>query len=286
MPEATTTAPARTVDRERRVATGGPLVVIGGAEDRDGTCAILSELVRLAGGEDARVVVLAVAAREPRRVGAAYVELFERLGVAAARTLEIGSREAANDGASVAALADATAVFFTGGDQVRITRLLGGTALDRALHERHARGMVLGGTSAGAAMMSGVMIVGGMPRSAFRGGVELGPGLDFVSGVLIDQHFEERGRLRRLLWAVSRYPHDVGLGIDEDTAAIIANRRMEVVGRGVVTVIDAARLSFIEPTAGDPGALAALCGVQVHFLPAGFGFDFVERKPFCNHNLP
>lgn len=264
---------------ERRVATGGPLVVIGGAEDRLGERRILRRLVELAGGAAARIVVLPLASREPERVGAAYVELFRELGAAAVRTIEVASRAAANDPATVAALDDATAAFFSGGDQLRITRLLGGTALDRELHARHARGMVLGGTSAGAAMMPAIMIVGGLPRSALRARVELGPGMEFLSGVLVDQHFDERGRLRRLLWAVAQYPHDIGLGIDENTAAIVSARRLEVVGEGVVTVIDGSELEFLEREDGDRDA-AALSGVKVHFLPEGFGFDLAARRPF------
>lgn len=283
-------APSPVLARERRVATGGPLVVVGGAEDREGTCRILSRFVELAGGASSCIAVLAVASREPARVGSFYVDLFRRLGAGAARTIEVSRREDGNRPATVEALTDVTGVFFTGGDQVRITRLLGGTRLDRELHTRHARGMALGGTSAGAAMMPGVMIVGGLGRSALREGVPLGPGMEFISGVLIDQHFEERGRLRRLLSAVAQYPRDLGIGVDEDTAALIERGRLEVLGEGFVTVIDASELSFLDEEGdGDPGAIpraggdsgsVALSGLRIHILPAGYGFDLGERRPF------
>ncbi|HYP25973.1 MAG TPA: cyanophycinase [Blastocatellia bacterium] len=258
----------------------GRLVIIGGAEDKEGECRILKEFVRLSGGEKARVVVIAVASDNPSTLGARYTEVFRRLGASEARYLDISSRQDANDPAALEAIKGATGVFFTGGTQLRITRLLGGTEIDTALHKLHEEGLVLAGTSAGAAMMSSVMIVGGLSSSPLRVGiVELGPGMEFVSGVLIDQHFEQRGRLRRLLSAVAQYPRDLGVGIDEDTAIVTSGHWFEVIGEGSVTVIDAGALTYTNLLGLNKNDMLALCGVKIHILPAGYGFDLQNRLP-------
>src|SRR5215204_5672834 len=154
----------------------GQVVVIGGAEDRDGQADILREFVRLAGGARAHIGVIAAASENASEIAASYAEVFQRLGAARAHDLKILSRRDADSAEAVAAVERATGVFFTGGNQVRITRTLGGTRLDTVLHKRHAEGLVLAGTSAGAAMMSSVMITGGPPVSTLRAGdVELGP---------------------------------------------------------------------------------------------------------------
>jgi cyanophycinase len=262
-----------------RVAPG-PLVIIGGAEDKEGGSEVLREFVRLAGGARARVLVMAVASEQQAILSNVYTEVFRRLGVEEVRTLGISHRERANSGIAVEAVERATGVFFTGGSQLRITRLLGGTLLDRALHRRHAAGLVLAGTSAGAAMMSSIMITGGPHTASPRvGNVELGPGMEFLPGVLIDQHFEERGRLRRLLVAVAQNPHDLGIGIDEDTAVVVHDGSFEVVGRGTVTVIDAGDLTFTNLNSLERDDLLTICGVKIHILSAGYRFNLEERSP-------
>jgi cyanophycinase len=256
----------------------GEVVIIGGAEDREGEAKVLREFVRLAGGRRARIAVIAVASEIADEVAAVYTKLFPRLGAAEALDLKITGRRDANSAETVEAVRRATGVFFTGGNQVRITRMLGGTKLDTVLHQRHAEGLVLAGTSAGAAMMSSVMIMGGTPLSTLRAGsVELGPGLEFVLGVLIDQHFEQRGRLRRLLSAVAQYPHDLGLGIDENTAAIIRGHRLEVCGEGTVTIVDAGALTYTNLNEIERDGLLAICGVKIHVLPSGYCFDLQNR---------
>jgi cyanophycinase len=264
----------------RRRVNHGQVVIIGGAEDREGKAEILREFVRLAGGGRARISIIAAASESASEVAASYAEVFLRLGAAEAHDLKIDGRKDADSAEAVAAVERATGVFFTGGNQVRITRTLGGTRLDTVLHGRHAEGLVLAGTSAGAAMMSSVMIMGGPPVSTLRaGGVELGPGMEFVPGVLIDQHFGERGRLRRLLSAVAQHPHDIGLGIDENTAAVVVGHRLEVVGTGTVTVIDAGHLTYTNLNELERDDLLAICGVRIHVLPAGYRFDLQNREP-------
>jgi cyanophycinase len=148
---------------------------------------------------------------------------------------------------------------------------------DTALHARLADGMILAGTSAGAAMMSSTMILGGSIASVSTGSVRTGPGMEFLSGVLIDMHFAQRGRLNRLLSAIAMFPHELGLGIDENTAILVEGDVFEVLGSGSVTVIDAGQARTISATLSDVGGPIALCGAQLHVLPAGWRFNLTER---------
>jgi cyanophycinase len=125
-------------------------------------------------------------------------------------------------------------------------------------------------------MLSSTMILGGIPESTLRVGmVKLGPGMDFLRGVIIDQHFEERGRLRRLLSAVAQYPHEIGIGIDEDTAIVVRGGEAHVIGSGSVTIVDASSLVYTNmPDLDDNGNdVLALSGIKLHVLPTGYGFD-------------
>jgi cyanophycinase len=254
------------------------LLVIGGAERYGpGGTEILRRFVELAGGRAGELIVIATASAEPAVLEAEYATLFTRLGAGRVRALRLENRTQANDPAVVAALATATGVFFTGGDQLRITTVLGGTRTDSALQALVQAGkIVLGGTSAGAAMMSGTMILGGDGPGVTRDGVRTGPGLEFLPGVLIDMHFAERGRLNRLLSAVALYPHELGLGIDEDTAILAEGDSFEVLGTGTVTVVDAGAAADIRVPATGP---ITLTGARVHVLPAGCTFELSGRRP-------
>jgi cyanophycinase len=261
-------------------AASGALVIIGGSEDHFNERKILREFIRLAGGLDAKVVVITVASEVQSEVGERYVEVFRSLAVNEVRALKINKRMDANARSAVEMIENATGVFFTGGNQLRITMLLGGTKVDTALHRRHEEGLVLGGTSAGAAMMSTVMITGGKSETAFRIGiVELSPGMGFINGVLIDQHFGERGRLRRLLLAVAQYPQEIGLGIDENTAVICYDQEFEVLGQGSVTVVDAGGMSYTNLESLSKDDILTLCGIKIHILSEGYRFDLRNREP-------
>ncbi len=258
----------------------GPLVIVGGAEDKHEDMSILREFVRLAGGTHARIVVMTVATKVPIEVGADYIDAFGRLSVEDVRTFDVSSRQAANRDSACKAIEQATGVFFTGGEQIRITELLGGTTVDAALHARHASGVVLGGTSAGASMMSSTMIVDGSGDTNPRQGiVTMAPGMEFIDGVVIDQHFAQRGRLGRLLAAVAKYPHHLGLGIDENTAVIVNGNELEVIGKGAVVIVDAGALLFSNIDRLQKDDPMALYGVKLHVLPAGYHFLLRERQP-------
>ncbi|WIM94742.1 cyanophycinase [Actinoplanes oblitus] len=251
----------------------GRLLIMGGAAGP----ALLARFVELAGAASARILVIATASETPDTAEAFHVDAFTSLGAGSARALRLATRADANAPESADLLRTATGVFFTGGDQERITGVLGGTATDSLLRELVGGGaVVLGGTSAGAAMMSGTMIVGGDRPGVTADAVRTAPGLEFLPRVLIDQHFAQRGRLNRLLSAVARYPHELGLGIDEDTAILTDGDRFEVLGSGAVTVVDAGAATDIRVPPAGP---IALTGALVHVLPAGHTFHLTGRRP-------
>src|SRR3954447_17252981 len=207
----------------RPPGASGPLIVIGGAEDRAGEARILRAFVQTAGGAKGRVVVVTVASGEAAAVGAEYVAAFRRLGAKDVHTLDIATRKQACDPGLLDVLDGAVTVFFTGGDQMRITSLLGGTPVYQRVHDIYNAGGVIAGTSAGASVMCETMMVSGDGDESHRleDALQLSPGLGLIGDVIIDQHFAERGRMGRLLGAVCQNPRILGLGIDENTAVVV-----------------------------------------------------------------
>jgi cyanophycinase len=267
--------------------TRGTLFAVGGAEDREGDCRILKEFVRLAGGARARIVVMTVATNHPAETGREYKSVFRRLGADDTEVVDVSTREDAALPAPLAKVKRATALYFTGGDQLHVTSLLGGTEMQKLIYARFDKGLVIGGTSAGAAMMSNSMIIGGGGEENPRvEAVRIGPGMDLLVGAIIDTHFSQRGRHGRLLTAVAHYPQDLGLGIDENTALVVEKTTFEVVGEGAVTVFDAGAMTYTNlPYAEECGGLA-LFGVSVHVLPDGHKFDLANRRPVAPGGEP
>lgn len=263
--------------------THGQLFIIGGAEDKTGECKILREFVRRSGGLQARIVVMTAATGLPGEVGADYINVFERLGAEDVRVVDTDRREDASDPKAIEAVEQATGVFFTGGNQARITEYIKDTELDAALHKRFSEGVVIAGTSAGAAMMPDMMIVEGESETNPRPDiVTMDRGMGFLPGVVIDQHFAQRGRLGRLLSAVAQQPVALGFGIDENTAIVVNGHEVEIVGEHSVTIVDVANLTHnnVEELLKDEPL--ALCGVKLHILPAGYKFDLRTRSCVCD----
>ncbi len=260
------------------------LVIIGGAEDKEGDCQILREFVRRAGSTKARVVILTAATELPREVGENYIRVFQRLGAEDVRIIDTETREDASSSTALEAINKATGIFFTGGDQARITSILKGTEIDTTIHKRYSEGIVVAGTSAGAAVMPDVMIVEGdsetNPRIEI---VDMGPGMGFLPGVVIDQHFSQRGRLGRLIAALSQQPAVLGFGIDENTAIVVTDDQFEVVGQGCITIVDESEMvhSNVDEILKDEPL--AVCGAKLHILPNGYKFDLKTRKPILDN---
>lgn len=224
----------------------GKLLIIGGAEDKEGDCVILKKLVELAQEREGSIVIMTAATEYPQKIGEEYTRIFERFGVRNISIIHIDSRQDANHAAFVNKIENASCIFFTGGDQLRITSLLGGTRAEELLKEAYNRGVVIAGTSAGASVMSETMITSGKDDDAPKKcTLKMAPGLGLLKDVVIDQHFAQRGRIGRLLTAIAQNPHMLGVGIDEDTAVIIdGNAVFEVIGSHAVTILDGKTLEF------------------------------------------
>jgi cyanophycinase len=255
----------------------GHLVIIGGGERTD---AIMKRFVALAGGaERAKIVIIPLASSEPVQTGNDYVKEFHLLGVEDAHSLVPTRGEAMAESTS-AKLNGATGVFFSGGDQVFITRVIVGTPLQKRLQEIYRAGAVIGGTSAGAAIMSKVMITGdelinkdssNIFVSILKGNVQTIEGLGFLDNVIIDQHFVKRKRLNRLFSVVLEHPTLPGIGIDESTAIIVKPGGIaEVLGEGTVVVLDPRKAHGIHTDAH--GNLAGR-NITTHIFSTSESFD-------------
>ncbi|MFC4160453.1 cyanophycinase [Chitinimonas lacunae] len=264
--------------KQKSSSRPGHLVVVGGAEDREQDKPILREFARLSGGEKARIAVLTAASSIQDEIWEIYDKAFGDLGVEQRMPFVINSRDEANDPHRVEQLLGATGIYMTGGDQKRLLAMLGGTALDSALHRAFfEHGTCIGGTSAGASAMSGHMLAESLNDSIpQKGSVNLAAGLGFLHRVVIDQHFSARQRLGRLLAVVAQNPYLFGVGIDEDTALVIEyGKRFEVIGEGAVTVLDGRQMSSNFLTINHHEHLE-LIDVRLHLFPAGARYEAGE----------
>lgn len=269
------------------IRAGGRLLAIGGGEDKEKDCLILKEFVRLAGDEKARIVVFTTATDSPEEAFAKYTEVFKRLGAKQIDAIDVSERMDAKNAKSIEKVKKATGIFFTGGDQLNITSLMGGTELQEAIMESYASGVIVGGTSAGAAMMGNSMIVtGDSDQNPRVGSVEMAPGTDLIVGCIIDTHFSQRGRHGRLLTAIAHYPQDIGFGIDENTAMLINKNKFEVIGEGAVTIIDGAAMTYSDVPYVEKGQSLALANVKIHVLPNSYKFDLKTREMIVPKQAP
>jgi len=254
----------------------GRLLIIGGAEDRCCGSGVLERFAQLCGGAKARVVVITTATGMPDAVLAEYERVFRKLGVRHVRELPISGRADADSPAAAAALDGATGVFLSGGDQARLQTLVG-SKINERLAARLGAGLVIAGTSAGATALGRTMILGGTGAEVSTATVRTAPGLGLMPRMLIDMHFGERGRLPRLLSAVALDPDRLGVGIDENTAICVSEASFEVIGGGVVSVVDAQKSTVVHAACdADP---ITLFDVRLHLLPAGCVFDLDARAP-------
>jgi len=256
------------------------LIIIGGGEDKKTDKEILKEVVRLSGGKDSRIAVITTATNFPLEVGDEYKRLFYDLGVDKVDTVNIVDRKEANRKQITRGLEDITCIFFVGGDQLRISSILGGTDFHRSIIKQMERGAIIAGTSAGASMMSEIMMVQGEEEDAPRKcTINMASGMGLLKGTIIDQHFNQRGRIGRLLGAVAQNPYVLGIGIDEDTAIVVDHQdTIRVVGSGVVTIVDGREIDYTNISEQYPDEPLALTNVKIHILPHSYGFDLINRK--------
>ena len=263
---------------ERDAGRPGPLIIIGGGEDRDGERLILREFAEAIDG--GRAVLATIATEHPDDYVETYRAAFADLPIGELAVLHLDERAEARDPETLAVLDGAAGVFFTGGDQLRISSQVGGTPLEERIREVWLGGGVLAGTSAGASVMSDVMLVAGSARTSYRiGDLRIAAGLGVLRDAVIDQHFAERGRFARLLGAVAHSPRVLGIGIDEDTAIVVRGDEFTVIGSGAVYVFDAEPATSSNVAEARPDELMSIHGVRLDVLVAGERFDLTERRP-------
>lgn len=271
-----------TPEERRRNGRQGHLLVIGGAEDPDeNDMRILPHLVKMAGGKRARIVVCSSPSEEPEDKVEVYGRLFQKIGVAEVHGAAITDRNQAELPEHLEAVERATAVFFTGGDQLRLTALMAGTRFCENIRSRlYGDGLVVAGTSAGAAAMSSVMVIGGKGEGTVRReDVDLAPGLGYWRDTVVDTHFNQRGRVSRLLTIFAHNPQVLGIGIDENTAIdLVPGDGFTVVGAGAVMVFNGRVTHTNAPQASGDQTLAVTDSL-VHVLPDGYGFNLRTKRP-------
>jgi cyanophycinase len=284
-------ADGRNIKLEYRFAVSGEvwvpgkktkLIAVGGGEMADSKDALHEILTYLEGKRDARLTVMTVATNESDGASAKYNNLFRGKGVKHVDVVDVEQRDDSFNQTALKKIENADAIFFTGGDQLNITSLLGGTPLHNLIHERFKDGVLIAGTSAGASMMSSSMIISGesdVPPKV--SGVEIAPGMNMIDGTIIDSHFSQRGRHGRLLTAIAHYPQVLGLGIDERTALVFQNGGFKVIGEGVVTIFDGSRMRYSDLPYRRQDETIGMFGVDIHVLPAGYKYDMKKRLPIA-----
>jgi cyanophycinase len=257
----------------------GYIIPIGGAEDKEGATSILRKFLDVSGGERSRIVIIPTASTL-EDTGRRYEKLFRKLGADEAKSLPFHTRDDAGKGEWLDYIERATGIFVTGGNQLRLTTILGGTPVARAIRRVNAHGVAVAGTSAGAAILSEHMIAyGAEGHTPHAGAVTLVPGFGLTNRIMIDQHFRQRDRLGRLLTALAYNPFAVGVGLDEDTAAFIdPARKLTVVGTGALTIVDASELTHSSIADSKEGKPVSMTNVRLHVLIEGGSFDLETRR--------
>src|SRR6266704_4857975 len=257
----------------------GWIVPIGGAENKENDRHILERFVRVSGGDCADIVVIPTASRM-HETGPRYEKIFSEIGAARVTVMDFDTRRDCQEQGRLQRLEEATGIFFTGGNQLRLTTLLGGTPVAKLVRARNAHGVTVGGTSAGASILSEHMIAfGDEGSSVISGSVRLAPGLGLTNRFIIDQHFRQRDRLGRLLSALAYNPFAIGIGLDENTAGFIApDETVEVEGSGGVTIVDGSEVNYSSIDAVEEGQPVCMLGLRLHVLVAGATFSLNTRQ--------
>ncbi len=265
----------------------GNLIIIGGAEDKKGEKSILKEVCSKLNKEEDMLVVATIASQLPEELGNEYKSIFENLGVQNIKILNIRERKDAYDSSNIQMIEEASLVFFTGGDQLRITSLIGGTPLYLGMKDVYEKGCIFVGTSAGASVMSDTMVVTGPDEeSPKKCTLKMAPGLGLIKGVIIDQHFAQRGRIGRLLVGIAENPQSLGIGIDEDTAIVVNEEgELKVIGSGAVYIIDGSNINYSNVSEQYQDEILSIFNVKLHVLKDGDKFDLNNKIPYNGEQL-
>ncbi|MCG8432935.1 MAG: cyanophycinase [Gammaproteobacteria bacterium] len=261
--------------------TRGYIVPIGGAEEKISDRHILSRFVEICGGNKSDIAVVPTASKLDD-TGDRYRELLLDIGARKVHVLPFQERADCEREDYLETIQKVDGLFMTGGNQLRLSTMIGGTPVAQLIRRRNASGMHIAGTSAGAAFVPEHMIAGGeegpTPKAEMT---TLAPGLGLTNRFIIDQHFRERDRLGRLLAALAYNPFAVGMGLDEDTAAFIApDETLKVVGSGGITIVDPSKLTYSSMSSAHKGDPVSLIGIRMHILVNGGTYDIETREAY------
>ena len=258
----------------------GRLIAIGGNEDKANELVVLKRVVQEVGKTDYKVGVITTASEDPELRGKDYHKVFTTLGASLVKILNIKERSQANDKQIAQSLEDVDLVFFTGGDQLRLTTIMGGSKVLQAIQNRLEAGALIAGTSAGAAVFSDTMIYEGKSAEGlFKGSVLTTSGFGFVEKIIFDTHFMARGRIGRLIQIVTTNPTCIGVGIGEDSAVVLKGDGVaEVVGTGQVIIVDGSDIGHSNIMNIKPGEPIAVENVRIHSIVNGYQYNFKKRQ--------
>ena len=260
----------------------GNLIIIGGAEDKRGKKEILKKVAEYINTKEDKMLIATIATEYPEKTYDDYKNIFIKLGIKNIDKLDISKREDAFNDKNINLIKTTNLLFFTGGDQLRITSMIGGTPIYNVIKELCSNGGVIAGTSAGASVMSDTMIVEGEDdESPHKCTLKMSPGLGLVKNIIIDQHFAQRGRVGRLLTAIAQNPEVLGIGIDEDTAILVSDKgTAEVIGSGAVYFIDGSGITYSNVSEQYSNEILSMFNVKLHVLKEGNRFNLLKKVPF------
>ncbi len=259
----------------------GILVAVGGNEDKENDLDVLRKITKLTTKKDPIIEIITTATSTPNKTGDAYLNAFKKIGITNTNLLHIRVRDQANSIEYLERIQKADIIFFTGGDQLKITSILGGSPILEEIKRKYFNEKcVIAGTSAGASAMSDTMIYGGESHEALcKGVVQMTGGVGLIKHMIIDSHFIKRGRFSRLMEIVSSNPGYIGLGLGEDTGVIIRDGHiLEAIGTGLVVIFDGYGIKYTNISSLKDGEAIAVEGVLVHTLGKGHGFDTLTRE--------
>ncbi|MBK1811454.1 cyanophycinase [Clostridium sp. YIM B02505] len=264
------------------IKSEGNLIIIGGAEDKEGNKEILKYVCSKINKENDVLAVATIATEKPEDAKDKYKKVFTELGVKNIEILDVQHRDDCTLQKNIDIVRKASIIFFTGGDQLRITSIIGGTPIYQEILSASERGCYMVGTSAGASVMSDTMIVTGDDEESPRKcTLKMSPGLGLVKNIIVDQHFSQRGRIGRLLGGVAQNPQALGIGIDEDTAIVIRkDDHLKVIGSGAVYILDGSQITYTNVSEQHQDDLLSIFNVKMHVLAKGHRFDLVSKAPF------
>ncbi|MGL4742608.1 MAG: cyanophycinase [Sarcina sp.] len=256
-------------------------IIIGGAEKKKGKTKVLEYVAKCLRADD-MLLIATIASQEQEEMIKTYKTVFNNLGLRNIKELFVNNREECLDETRIKLIKDAKMIFFTGGDQLRITSILGGTPLYDELKKHFNNGCIYVGTSAGASVVSETMVVQGEDASSpSKCYLNMCKGLGLLKNIIIDQHFAQRGRIGRLLAMVAQNPENIGIGIDEDTAIIIDDKdKLEVIGSGAIYIVDGRNMTYSNVSEQKYEELLSMYNVTLHVLTPGKKYNLLDKEPF------